>query len=535
MGRITTAAAVFLMFFVSTGCASRITPLNDRTRAKPRVENVAGVRACWLEFGRSGSFTASGLLVEHPEGRVLIDAGQSARFRDEISDYPFGARWYLGLVPGGLTPEVPARDVLKAAGADPDALTLFIPTHVHSDHVGGLMDLPDVPVLLTREEREHLEGAAEARPFNVIPVHGERIAQQVREVTFVDEPYELFPRHADVLGDGSVVIVPLQGHTPGSIGVFVNLPDRRVFLVGDAVNDREAMNELRGKAFYLARTDNDRPRADAVVAELAALQAQVPSLAIIPAHERDAWTDVFDAPGGCGSDRNEIQAEEEPWPTAGSRRCSPFPSSRLMEPFRGRRPPAASGRRRSGHHGASMPPDVYLRRPTAKDERQFLRQARLSTALHAPSITAPTTARDFRSFLKVARSRLGTWYLVCPFDSEAFAGVVILNPILGPPLMSAELGYYAFEPLAGRGYMTQAVQLVTEIALTTAGLQRVQAHIEPRNKRSKSLVERCGFKFEGLCRGFLEVRGSWRDHEQWAITRADWKRMGRRNNRTSRR
>lgn len=174
-----------------------------------------------------------------------------------------------------------------------------------------------------------------------------------------------------------------------------------------------------------------------------------------------------------------------------------------------------------------MTPDVHLRRPTAKDERQFLRQARLSTALHAPSITAPTTARDFRSFLKVSRSRLGTWYLVCPTDSDAFAGVVILNPILGPPLMSAELGYYAFEPLAGRGYMTQAVRLVTEIALTTAGLQRVQAHIEPRNKRSKALVERCGFRFEGLCRGFLEVRGAWRDHEQWAITRADWERLGR--------
>lgn len=284
---------------LTAGCASRITPLSDAVRTPPRVERVAGVRACWVEFGKTGGFTASGVLIEHHQGLILIDAGQSARFREEIDAYPFGERLYLRSVPGGLTPEVPANQVLINAGADPKRLRFFIPTHVHSDHIGGLMDLPEVPVLLSEEERKHLANGATLEPFNVIPTHAERLTPHVRELPFVDAPYELFSRHADILGDGSVVVVPLQGHTPGSVGIFLQLPDRRLLLVGDAINNREAMTSHRGKAFYLARTDHDRAQAEAVVAQLAALQAQQPELVILPAHERDAWSDAFGEPGAC--------------------------------------------------------------------------------------------------------------------------------------------------------------------------------------------------------------------------------------------
>lgn len=180
-----------------------------------------------------------------------------------------------------------------------------------------------------------------------------------------------------------------------------------------------------------------------------------------------------------------------------------------------------------------MVPDVRLRLPTARDERVFLRQVRQSAALLDPAISAPKTPLEFREFLKAARGRLSVWYLVCPPDSELFAGVVILNPVLGPPLLCAELGYYALEPLAGRGYMSRAVQLVLQIAFESGSLQRVQAHIEPRNRRSKRFAERCGLRFEGVARGFLEVDGKWRDHEQWAITRADWHKGRRRGRKTT--
>ena len=69
----------------------------------------------------------------------------------------------------------------------------------------------------------------------------------------------LFDESADLYRDGSVVVVPLRGHTPGSVGVFVNLsPSRRLFYVGDSVDDEIGFERRVGKPLLLRDTDNDR-------------------------------------------------------------------------------------------------------------------------------------------------------------------------------------------------------------------------------------------------------------------------------------
>jgi glyoxylase-like metal-dependent hydrolase (beta-lactamase superfamily II) len=148
-------------------------------------------------------------------------------------------------------------------------------------------------------EKDHLENAATRQPFNVMPQHAARLVGHVQELTFEAVPYKTFPAHADVMGDGSIVVVPLDGHTPGSVGVFVNLGSQRIFHVGDAINTVDALADLRGKAFYLARTDLDPARADAQVAQLAALHKQAPTLRFLPGHDRAAWERIFGKPGGC--------------------------------------------------------------------------------------------------------------------------------------------------------------------------------------------------------------------------------------------
>jgi glyoxylase-like metal-dependent hydrolase (beta-lactamase superfamily II) len=286
----------------ASGCATRIPKARGIARVAPRAPATA-VSACWLEFGKSLGFTASGLLVHHPRGDVLIDAGQSQHFSDELKDPSVDARWYLGLVPGALVGPAPASTIVREAGVDPTTLRWFIPTHVHSDHVGGLMDLPDVPILLPRAEMDWLSRAlrpAEGHaPFNVLPTHARRMAAHLHEAAFDPTPYETFPAQHDVFQDGALVLVLLAGHTPGSTGVFVNAPPVRLFYVGDAINELSAMESLRGKAAYLARTDADPARANRVVAELEALHEQLPSLTILPAHERKTWEALFGRPAGC--------------------------------------------------------------------------------------------------------------------------------------------------------------------------------------------------------------------------------------------
>jgi glyoxylase-like metal-dependent hydrolase (beta-lactamase superfamily II) len=111
----------------------------------------------------------------------------------------------------------------------------------------------------------------------------------------------VFDESADFWGDGTVVAVPLHGHTPGSIGVFVNLsPTRRYFLVGDAVNDEEAIDDRKGKSAWLRVTDYDEDTANRVVATLAQLRAARPEITFLPGHSREPWSAAFAAgPKSC--------------------------------------------------------------------------------------------------------------------------------------------------------------------------------------------------------------------------------------------
>ena len=119
----------------------------------------------------------------------------------------------------------------------------------------------------------------------------------VPTLRFEPTPYETFEESADLYKDGSVVVVPLRGHTPGSVGIFVNLSTmRHLFYVGDAVDDERGFEERVGKPLLLRDSDNDMALANQIVGRLSELHEKVPGLAILPAHGRSAYKKFF--PGG---------------------------------------------------------------------------------------------------------------------------------------------------------------------------------------------------------------------------------------------
>jgi RimJ/RimL family protein N-acetyltransferase len=79
-------------------------------------------------------------------------------------------------------------------------------------------------------------------------------------------------------------------------------------------------------------------------------------------------------------------------------------------------------------------------------------------------------------------------------------GVVNLSQVFRGSFNNAYLGFYGFAPFAGRGYMTEAVGLVLRHAFRSMGLHRVEANLQPANERSRALLERLGFRLEGLLR-----------------------------------
>lgn len=88
-------------------------------------------------------------------------------------------------------------------------------------------------------------------------------------------------------------------------------------------------------------------------------------------------------------------------------------------------------------------------------------------------------------------------------------------------LASATIGYWVSERFAGRGITTTAVALATDICFSELNLHRMEICIRPENRASLRVVEKLGFRYEGLRRRFIHINGDWRDHYAFALTRED--------------
>jgi len=172
---------------------------------------------------------------------------------------------------------------------------------------------------------------------------------------------------------------------------------------------------------------------------------------------------------------------------------------------------------------------VLLRHPVARDRDEFLERVRASRKLHGRWVSAPADVEAFAAWLKRTKGSDMESLLVCRRDDGAIAGVYNISQIFYGHFCSAYLGYYAFAPFGGRGYMREGLQLVLRHAFGQLGLHRLEANIQPENAPSIALVAGAGFHLEGLSPRYLKIAGRWRDHERWAILAEEFRRQrGRR-------
>lgn len=223
----------------------------------------------------------SAFLIRHGESQLLFDTGLGrsigAQYRQ---DMPV---WWRPFFRYGESVDA-AVDQLQRAAVPPVARVVL--SHSHWDHASGVTDFPKATVLVAEEEfaRVHAPASGPGGTW-ASQVGGAGIAWQGLE--FSDKAYMGYARSLDMFGDGKVVLVPMPGHTPGSIGVFVTVDSgRQYFLIGDVAWTMDALAQGAAK-FWLAGklVDGDDSRTQQAVEQVRDLMQAQPGLVVLPAHD----------------------------------------------------------------------------------------------------------------------------------------------------------------------------------------------------------------------------------------------------------
>lgn len=106
-------------------------------------------------------------------------------------------------------------------------------------------------------------------------------------------------------------------------------------------------------------------------------------------------------------------------------------------------------------------------------------------------------------------------------SDEVLIGAITLDNIRRGPSQAGTTGYWMGEAHKRQGYMREAIEAVVHYAFTQLDLSRIEAGCLPENTPSRQLLEKCGYKYEGVAQSYLQINGRWRNHVLYANLRHD--------------
>jgi glyoxylase-like metal-dependent hydrolase (beta-lactamase superfamily II) len=170
----------------------------------------------------------SAFLIKHHNDYLLFDTGMGTQIDGQ---YRQGMPWWWRPFFTYDKPVLSARTQLDRAGMPP--LQRVILSHSHWDHAGGVLDFPEARVGVAAAELALLHqpstgpGGTWASQIGAASIQWETLA-------FQPIPFKGYPESLDLYQDGKVVLVPMPGHTPGSVGLFITVDSGKMyFFIGD--------------------------------------------------------------------------------------------------------------------------------------------------------------------------------------------------------------------------------------------------------------------------------------------------------------
>lgn len=187
---------------------------------------------------------------------------------------------------------------------------------------------------------------------------------------------------------------------------------------------------------------------------------------------------------------------------------------------------------------------LYLRPPIIDDWREWSDLRRESRTFLAPweptwpadALTVPSFRRRIRQYAREREARTGFAFLIFRTPSPQLAdqgarrrigagglvGGASLTNLRRGVSQSASLGYWIGRRYARQGYMCEALGVLLDWSFGPLGLHRVEAACLPENQPSRGLLEKLGFREEGVARGYLMIDGRWQDHVLYGLLADAW-------------
>ena len=233
-------------------------------------------------------------VIEHANALILFDTGQDRASVTDSAYFPGGLAGYLYDRLARF--DVGEQDTLSAQlatlGYAPSDVSTAILSHLHQDHIGGLPELTGSDLLVSAAEWAELaKPGPELRGFlrSHIQLPGLNWHQISLEPTR-DPALAPFTESLDVMGDGSLVLLPTPGHTAGSMALLIRRTGRPpLLLAGDLTYGAEILQ--RGQ---LPGVGSRRRLAESSYKVLALAQQQ-PGLVVLPAHDPTAAQRLLDS------------------------------------------------------------------------------------------------------------------------------------------------------------------------------------------------------------------------------------------------
>lgn len=261
------------------------------------VECIAARGGRWTMI----DFPSFCALIHHPQaGYILFDTGYADHYFAATQQFP--QRLYRLALPISLPDDEQLTRQLQALGIHTDDIGRVIVSHYHGDHVAGLRDFPKAQFIASRKDTDDIQTLArqpwratlQGKLPGLLPNDFNARLSYADDCRNVELPQWMqpFQQGYDLLGDGSLIIVPLPGHSAGQLGLLIPDTDTGpVFLVADACWQLDACREGRLPAGLARLAIHHNHAYQQTFFSLSKLANREPLIRILPSHCNKSWSE----------------------------------------------------------------------------------------------------------------------------------------------------------------------------------------------------------------------------------------------------